>query len=85
MTHKLDKLFKKKSEVQVIQRRLDDNLKVRKYRRELKEVEQKMKDLRSEIKTFNRGSIEAQDEELKNRHMDFVREVINEIKSSELD
>jgi peptidoglycan hydrolase CwlO-like protein len=76
VTHKLDKLFKKKSEVQIIQRKLDDNLKVRQYNRDLREIEGKIKDLNAEIKTYNKESLDTQCENLRERHEQLLGEVI---------
>lgn len=64
-----------KSGVQVIQRRLDDNLKIRQYKRDLTVLEDKMLKLDAEIKTYAIDSIEQQYNSLKKRHEELVGEV----------
>jgi hypothetical protein len=71
----MDKLFKKKSEVQVIQRRIKDNLMMRENIQKLELNEELIKQLKVEIKTYSHDSLAAQDVECQTSYEELISEV----------
>ena len=65
---------KQRSEVQVLQRTIDDNLKYRKLGQDLTALGRKCISLKSQIEAFDSRSIEAQYNLLKKNHADLVGE-----------
>jgi chromosome segregation ATPase len=60
ITNSIDRMQKQRSEIQVIQRSIDDNLRFRQLKREKKDLEDKAKQLEKKISDFDSESIEIQ-------------------------
>ncbi|KAJ3067708.1 DNA repair protein rad50, partial [Quaeritorhiza haematococci] len=87
----IESVKKQVSEVQVIQRNVDDNLKYRRMRREVKECEERIKELGEEARKVKRamggsGGISVLYKRLKDRHEELVGEragLVGELKQLE--
>lgn len=74
LAQKIDNMTKQRSEVQVIQRTIDDNLKYRQMIKDSDALETKCSDLKKKISDFDTASIEAQYNKLKQSHANLVGE-----------
>ena len=74
LTNQLDMMFKKRSEILVVQRRMDDNLKVRRMGRESDRICVQIVEIETELSQFDQNSIKTQHNALKTRHQDLVGE-----------
>lgn len=75
LNDQLDQLSKQHSEIQVIQRNVDDNLKLRKYSRDIKRIDTDVTRLQSQLASIDRDTIMRRYAELKQRHESLVGEV----------
>ena len=74
LSAQLDRMTKQHSEVQVVQRTIDDNLKYRRMLVEKTALDTRCAELHDQIKAFDTASIESQYNKLKARHADLVGE-----------
>lgn len=66
---------KQLSEVQVIERRINDNLKLREMQRELDEQNDKLTGLKKDLSVFDKKSMTDRYNELQEKHDKLIREV----------